>query len=227
MQTPNASEDATVGFPTKLGFLAAGHSLRTLSYDFLVGRSTACSVVSDVCAALWDILRPLYLICPQTADEWLRVAAEFEERWNFPHCLGAIDGKHVSIECPNNSGSLDRNYKGGFSKSLLAVSDARYRFLYVELGHHGSESDGGIFSRCTLQEQLQLEQMGTPQEQDVGREGPLPFFFVGDEAFPLKTYMMRPFPRKGLQPPSDPNPDPEAEALQKAELHERRISTTA
>ncbi|XP_040358012.2 protein ANTAGONIST OF LIKE HETEROCHROMATIN PROTEIN 1 [Ixodes scapularis] len=119
--------DPSARLAMTLRFLAAGHSLRTLSYDFLVGRSTACSVVSDVCAALWDILRPLYLICPQTADEWLRVAAEFEERWNFPHCLGAIDGKHVSIECPNNSGSLDRNYKGGFSKSLLAVSDARYR----------------------------------------------------------------------------------------------------
>ncbi|CAN7937141.1 unnamed protein product, partial [Ixodes hexagonus] len=125
-----------------------------VAFNFLVGRSTACCVVSDVCDALWDILQPLYLTCPQTADEWLRVAAEFEERWNFSHCLGAIDGKHVTVECPKKSGSLDRNYKGSFSKSMLAVSDAQYRFLYVELGHHGSESDGGIFSRCKLQEHL-------------------------------------------------------------------------
>ncbi|XP_042142134.1 uncharacterized protein LOC115328245 [Ixodes scapularis] len=180
-----------------LRFLAAGLTLRMVTFNFLVGRSTACRVVSDVCDALWDILQPVYLTCPQTADEWLRVAADFEERWNFPHSLGAIDGKHVTVECPPKSGSLDRNYKGTFSKSMLAVSDAHYRFLYVELGHHGSESDGGIFSRCKLQERLLQSQMGMPQDQNVGIEGPLPYI-VGDEAFPLKTYMMRPFSRKGM-----------------------------
>ncbi|CAN7946680.1 unnamed protein product, partial [Ixodes pacificus] len=167
-----------------------------VTFNFLVGRSTACRVVSDVCDALWDILQPVYLTCPQRADEWLRVAADFEERWNFPHCLGAIDGKHVTVECPPKSGSLDRNYKGTFSKFMLAVSDAHYRFLYVELGHHGSESDGGIFSRCKLQERLLQGQIGMPPDENVGIEGPLPYFFVGDEAFPLKTYMMRPFSRK-------------------------------
>ncbi|KAM7300574.1 uncharacterized protein ISCGN_016185 [Ixodes scapularis] len=206
-------------------FLAAGLTLRMVTFNFLVGRSTACRVVSDVCDALWDILQPVYLTCPQTADEWLRVAADFEERWNFPHSLGAIDGKHVTVECPPKSGSLDRNYKGTFSKSMLAVSDAHYRFLYVELGHHGSESDGGIFSRCKLQERLLQGQMGMPQDQNVGIEGPLPYI-VGDEAFPLKTYMMRPFSRKALQkdPAPPPGADPDAAAAaRKAEVREQRI----
>lgn len=53
-------------------FLAAGSTLRSISFDFRVGRSTACDVVADVCAALWDILKPLYLVSPQTADEWIK-----------------------------------------------------------------------------------------------------------------------------------------------------------
>jgi len=47
---------------------------------------------------------------------------------NFPHCLGAIDGKHVVLECPANTGSSFFNYKETFSIILLAVVDANYLF---------------------------------------------------------------------------------------------------
>lgn len=44
-------------------FLAAGSTLRSISFDFRVGRSTACDVVADVCAALWDILNASEDLC--------------------------------------------------------------------------------------------------------------------------------------------------------------------
>ncbi|CAN7983390.1 unnamed protein product [Ixodes hexagonus] len=177
-------------------FLAAGETVRSSSFNFMSGRSTACHVVSEVCQAIWNILGPIYVVCPSTEGEWLRVARDFEERWNMPHCVGAIDGKHVNIECPAKSGSLDRNYKNSFSKSLLAVSDANYRFLYVEVGHNGSEADGGVFRRSNLQRKIEENLQGIPPDAALGSVGSMPFFFVGDEAFPLRTYLMRPYPRK-------------------------------
>jgi hypothetical protein len=42
---------------------------------------------------------------PKTEKEWLHIASEFKEKWNFDHCIGAIDGKHILIKPPSDSGS--------------------------------------------------------------------------------------------------------------------------
>jgi len=38
-------------------------------------------------------------------------ALDFERRVNFPHCLGAVDGKHIRVIKPEQSGSMFYNYK--------------------------------------------------------------------------------------------------------------------
>ena len=62
------------------------------------------------------------------------VFQKFEDTWNFLHVIGAIDGKHIRIECPKLSGSLDYNYKGCYSFVLLAVCEANYCFTLLNLG---------------------------------------------------------------------------------------------
>ena len=89
-------------------YLETGDALTAIAYNFWMGVSTARQIILDVCTAIWDVLAQIYVPLP-SEDKWKSIADEFYERRNFPNCIGAIDGKHVMIQCPFNSGSLFYN----------------------------------------------------------------------------------------------------------------------
>lgn len=119
---------------------------------------------------------------------------EFNKRWNFPNCLGAMDGKHIHIQAPKNSGSYYYNYKKSFSIVFLALVNANYEFLYVDIGCNGRISDGGVFRNSNLSQALGCNSLNFPPPKCLpGGTSSVPHV-VADEAFPLKSYLMKPFP---------------------------------
>ncbi|XP_022909476.2 uncharacterized protein [Onthophagus taurus] len=115
--------------------------------------------------------------------------------WNFPNCLGALDDKHITIEAPANSGSLYFNYKKTFSIVLLALVDANYKFVAVDIGSYGKNSDGGIVANSALGKRLENATMNVPIDSPLpGTNIIAPYVILADEAFPLKKYLMRPYP---------------------------------
>lgn len=85
-----------------------------------------------------------------TAD-YEQVAKRFYEIWKFPHCIGALDGKHCRIKCPAHSGSMYFNYKKTFSIVLQGVADDHYKFLFIDVGGFGKQSDGEPLGRQILE----------------------------------------------------------------------------
>lgn len=78
-------------------YLASGDSLSSLSYNYRIAESTLGGIIRETTAAIWRALKDEYL-APPTRRRWQEIASEFWEKWNFPLCLGAMDGKHVRIK---------------------------------------------------------------------------------------------------------------------------------
>ena len=72
--------------------------------------------------------------------EWEEIKRDFNDKWNFPGCCGAIDGKHIAIRAPANCGSTFYNYKKSNSLVLMAVVGPNYKFIYIDVGSNRSLS---------------------------------------------------------------------------------------
>ncbi|XP_066974246.1 uncharacterized protein [Macrobrachium rosenbergii] len=184
-----------------LRFLATGDSYKILQYAFRVAHNTISCIVPETCRVIVSALGDEELQVPQTPEAWKQVARGFEEWWNFPHVIGAIDGKHIRLRNPPLGGMHYYNYKKFFSMILLAIVNASYKFLYVDVGAIGSESDGGVFAQTRLCEMLAKQEANLPQPEalpDATNGAPVDYFLLGNDAFPLGNYLMKPYPKRGL-----------------------------
>ena len=126
-----------------------------------MGDRTVSKIADEVSTAMWDTMQPLYSPQP-TTEMWETIARRFEERWQFPHCIGALDGKHIMIK-PAKSGPSFFNYKQTFSVVLMATVDADYKFITTDVGSMGRFSDI-IFSSSVLAKKLNKRTLQFPPQ---------------------------------------------------------------
>jgi hypothetical protein len=120
--------------------------LATGKRSYRLGVSTIRKIVSETCRAIWDALQPIVLPRP-TRQKWIEIADCFENRWNFPNCIGAIDGKHIKIQCPPNASSSYYNHKGYNSIVLHKIVTKKYTWFLSSIRNKSQES---IYNICYL-----------------------------------------------------------------------------
>ena len=74
-------------------YFATGETFRSLSFQFRVSRQSISNIVLQVSKAIISNMGN-YISLPQDENAWLKIASEFEDQWNFPNAIGAVDGKH-------------------------------------------------------------------------------------------------------------------------------------
>ncbi len=81
----------------------------------------------------------------------------------------------------------------------MALVYSNYRFLYVDVGYNWRISDGGVFDGYALQDALEKRTSNIPAPAPLPESDQLaPYCIVADEAFPLKDYLMKPYPNSRL-----------------------------
>lgn len=163
-----------------------------------MGVSTVKAIVEEVCDAIWKIMSPIVMPQP-TEQTWRNIAIGFKKNWHFPNCIGALDGKHINITCPINAGSTFYNYKQEHSIALLALVDAYYKFIMIDVGAYGRNSDGGIYEKSLMGQRFARNELSVPPNEPLSQNSePLPYTIVADAAFPLKTYLLKPYSKAKL-----------------------------
>ncbi|KAJ8865871.1 hypothetical protein PR048_033394 [Dryococelus australis] len=158
-------------------YLVTGCTFTDLHYIIRCGIFTAQKIVIE---HLHDICFP-----DLTEEEWLKIANCFETRANLTNCLGAIDGKHIRLIHSSDSGSSYFCNKKYFSMLLST---------FVDIGSYGKASDSAIYQNSPLFQKLKVNASHIPSDKPIRMGGePLPFTFVGDEAFALSTHMQWPY----------------------------------
>ena len=134
-----------------LRYLCTGDSQIFIGTSYGISTTTMRKIISETYQAMGYVLNKKRFIKASTfKKEWLDIATELDIKWNFPHCLCAIDRKHIIIQASPRSDSTFCSYKKSYSIVLLAVCNANYEFTLVDIGEAGLQSDGGFYDNSKL-----------------------------------------------------------------------------
>ena len=168
------------------------------------GLSTVSSIVKEVSELLvehlWD--ESVSVFMPKSAEEFKEKVIDMEELWQFPCCWAAGDGCHITMKCP--PGGLEsckeyHNFKNFYSIVLMGVVDSRYRFVWGNCEYAGNSHDAIILKSTELWTNIVEDGLLPNIGKKIG-EISCPPLFVGDSAFPLHTWPLKPYTNAVLTP---------------------------
>ncbi|XP_066598104.1 uncharacterized protein [Prorops nasuta] len=169
-----------------LWFLGNQEVYRSVADRFGMSKDTVWNVVFNVCFALESNIRK-YMKWPHR-NQLLQIEERFRAICNFPGVVGAIDGTHIPISAPTQYSNSYINRKGFHSIHLQSICDHKLRFIDVYTGMCGSVNDARVWRLSDIRELI---------NQDSQRYFPNNTHIIGDSAYPLTQYLIKPYSDNG------------------------------
>lgn len=136
-------------------------SYRSLAFSFRMAHNSIEEIIYDKCNIVWKLFAKIHIPFP-TIDMFYEFSQDFEMLWNFPNCVG----KHIRVKCKKNTDTMFYNYKHYFSVHLQGIYDAKYKFIAIDVGAYGRQSDSGVFTACNIYEHLERNTFNLPPKKN-------------------------------------------------------------
>lgn len=159
-----------------LWLLSTPDCFRSVADRFGLQRSSLHFIFIDFLNCFESLLGQV-IIWPNHSQK-LRTAEAIEQKYLFKGVVGAVDGCHIQIKCPQKDKDRFFNRKGYTSVILQGACDERLRFMDINCESPGSVHDSRVFSNSALCSKI---------------EDMLPEFHVlGDSGYALMKGLMTP-----------------------------------
>ena len=107
-------------------------------------------------------------------------------------CAGSIDGCDIPVTPPALNHTDYYNRKGWYFMLVQAVVDHNYRFMDVCVGWPGSVRDARVLANSSLYRKASQGEILCGNTIQVSGTN-IPLFLVGDSAYPLSPWLIKPF----------------------------------
>ena len=176
--------------------LGRGDYFYTFAEMIGLGRSTVSTVVGEVTEAIvtcmWKECITTHM--PVTEEDFKNKILDMEELWQFPFSWGAVDGCHIPIKCPPGGAESMKeyhNFKNVYSVVLMAIVDAKYRFVWGSCGFPGNSHDSVILQSTSLWADIKGGRLPNFSQFEQGIY--VPPLLLTDSAFPMEAWLMKPY----------------------------------
>ena len=177
--------------------LSRGDYLFTIGELFGYAECTVGEIVIEVCHAIVDSLwsESVTKNFPKNDVEFKHMMNVMNAEWQFKFAFAACDGSHLRIKCPGGGAESRKsyfNFKGFYSIVLMALVDAKYRFMWASVGMPGNTHDSTNFQSTRLWHDV-INGDILPHKAQISSGLEVPPLILTDGAFPFRTWFMKPY----------------------------------
>jgi len=164
--------------------LGSGNSHRSTAITFGIGKSSAIKICHNFSEAM-NRRKNDFISLPAHEDDVKETISKFEEKLNFPHVVGAINGTHVEIKAPLINPADYFNRKQKYSTVTQAVADSRMLFTDVSTGWPGSIHDARVLRLSRVFREIENGTILTKPVAVINGTNVRPLL-LSDPAYPLR-----------------------------------------